>query len=259
MKNLFLGTLLLVCMFSFPLPIMAEVNVHIGFLSPLPPAIHFHKAPRMVVLPGTYIYVILDVDADLFFTDGWWWRPYQGRWYRSRNYNSGWIHYSQPPSFYKGINKRWRDDYKKHQWKGQPWNPERRDHREVQKNWSQWKKNKHWEKNNNWGVRKIQHTQDKGRQFQQEDRKKYDRTDRNNKNNRNDKYNKSDTYHRNDKHDKDDTYDRRSDKHDKDDTYHRNDTYKRNDTYDRRSDKHDNDDKYHRNNTYDKDDTYDRN
>ena len=139
-------------MFSFPLPMMAEVTVNIGFSLPLPPVIRFHEAPRMVVLPGTYTYVAPDVDVDIFFNDGWWWRPYQGRWYRSHDYNSGWSYHQQPPSFYNGVNRNWRDDYRKHQWKGHNWNPERRDHREVQKNWNYWKKDKHWEKNNNWGV-----------------------------------------------------------------------------------------------------------
>ncbi len=191
MKKLFLGALLLALMFSFSLPTMAEVNVNIGFSIPLPPVIQFREAPRMVVLPDTYIYVAPDVNVDIFFNDGWWWRPYQGQWYRSRDYNSGWSHHRQPPSFYNGVHRHWRDDYRKHQWKGHYWNPERRDHREVQKNWKNWKKDRHWEKNNNWGVQKAQHKQNNGRQFQQEDRRKNDRND---KNNRKDKYDKNDKH-----------------------------------------------------------------
>ena len=198
MKKLFLGTLLLALMYSFPFPAMAELNVNIGFSIPLPPAIHFHEPPRLVVLPDTYIYVVPNVDVDIFFSNGWWWRPYQGRWYRSHDYNSGWSYHRQPPSFYNGVNRHWRDDYKKHQWNGHQWNPERRDHREVQKNWKHWEKDRHWEKNNNWGVQQAQHNQNKGHQFQQEDRG-YDRNDRNNRNN---KHVKQENYEKNDKYDK---------------------------------------------------------
>ena len=190
MKKLFLGTLLVTSILLFPLPMTAAVSVNIGFSIPLPPAIQFHEPPRMVVLPDTYIYVAPDVAVDIYFNDGWWWRPYQGRWYRSHDYNSGWNYHRQPPSFYDEVNRRWRDDYRKHQWKGHQWNPDRKDHREVQKKWNHWKKDRHWEKKNNWGVEKAQHNQTKGRRVQQEDREKYDRKDRNDKHNKHDKHGK---------------------------------------------------------------------
>ncbi len=181
MKKLFVGTLLLALMFLFPLPMMAaEVNVNIGFTLPLPPVIEYHEPPRMVVLPDTYTYVVPDVHVDIFFNDGWWWRPYQGRWYRSRHYNSGWTHHQQPPSFYEKVPRYWRDDYRKHQWKGHQWNPERRDYKEVQKNWNHWEKDKHWEKNNNWGVQKKHYNQNEQRK--KDDRGKYDRKDKHGKN-----------------------------------------------------------------------------
>ena len=47
----------------------------------------------MVVIPGTNVYAVPDVDADMFFYSGWWWRLWEGQWYRSRNYNSGWGYY----------------------------------------------------------------------------------------------------------------------------------------------------------------------
>ncbi len=196
MKKLFWGTLLLALMFSSPLPTMAQVNVNFGFSLPLPPAIHFQAPPRMIVLPNTDIYVDPDVNVDIFFNDGWWWRPYQGRWYRSRDYNSGWTHHRQPPAFYREVPRHWKDDYRNHQWKGNRWTPERRDHREVQKNWNYWKKDKHWEKNNNWGVQRAKYNQNDRRQVPQAHRGKNDRDDRNDRNDRN---NKQDKYDRNDK------------------------------------------------------------
>ena len=69
---------MLALMFSFPLLMKAEVIVNIGFSIPVLPVIRFHEAPRMVVLPDTNIYVAPDVDVDIFFAEGWWWRPIKG-------------------------------------------------------------------------------------------------------------------------------------------------------------------------------------
>ena len=184
MKKLFFGILLLALMFSFPLSAMAEVNINIGVS--LPPVIQFHGPPRLVVLPDTHVYVDPDIDVDIFFNDGWWWRPYQGRWYRSRDYNSGWAHHLNPPSFYPGVPKHWKDDYRKHLWKGHQWNPDRRDHHEVQKNWNHWKKDKYWEKNNNWGIQKAQHKQNED----DNSNKKIDKKDKKNKKDKKDKKDK---------------------------------------------------------------------
>ena len=64
-----------------PIPAGAQVDVHVGIQ--LPPPLVFPAPPQVVVLPETYVYVVPDIDEDVFFVDGWWWRPWQGRWYRS--------------------------------------------------------------------------------------------------------------------------------------------------------------------------------
>ena len=74
------------------------LSVSIGL--PLPPPIVFAAPPELMVLPETNVYVVPDVDVDIFFYNGWWWRPWEGRWYRSRDYSSGWGHYRNVPSFY---------------------------------------------------------------------------------------------------------------------------------------------------------------
>ena len=93
MKKLILGTLLLALLIVGHGPTMAraDVDVHVGIGLPLP--IVFGGPPRLVVLPETYVYVVPDIEVDLFFHNGWWWRPWQGHWYRSRHYNSGWGYY----------------------------------------------------------------------------------------------------------------------------------------------------------------------
>ena len=95
MKKLLFGTMLLALVLVFPVPTMAGVDV--GVSISLPPLIVFSAPPAMVVIPETYVYVVPDADVEIFFYDGWWWRPWEGRWYRSRHYDSGWAYYRTGP------------------------------------------------------------------------------------------------------------------------------------------------------------------
>jgi hypothetical protein len=40
----------------------------------LPPPIPFTAPPDVIVIPETNVYVAPDIDVDLFFWNGWWWR-----------------------------------------------------------------------------------------------------------------------------------------------------------------------------------------
>jgi hypothetical protein len=153
MKKLIFGGLFLALLIVVSIPTMAraDVNVSIG----LPPLIVFSSPPQLIVLPETYVYVVPDVDADIFFYDGWWWRQWEGRWYRSQYYDSGWAYYQSVPSFYVWIPSGWRNDYRDHRWKGNQWNYQRISHHQVQQNWKSWEKSKHWEKQQNWGVQGL--------------------------------------------------------------------------------------------------------
>ena len=153
MNKLFFGKILLALVFVLPTPAMAGVNVDVNIS--LPPPIVFAAPPALVVLPETYVYVVPDSDVDIFFYGGWWWRPWEGRWYRSRSYSSGWGYYRSVPSFYGQIPNDWRNDYREHRWKGRQWDHRLIPHKQVQQNWRGWEKNKHWEKQNTWGVRGL--------------------------------------------------------------------------------------------------------
>ncbi|MFH2047571.1 MAG: hypothetical protein ABIK92_20780 [Pseudomonadota bacterium] len=152
MKKLLLGIILLPLIIAVPITTFAMGRVDVGVSIPLPPPFVFAAPPEVVVIPETYVYAVPDIDVDFFFYNGWWWRPWQGRWYRSQNYNSGWSYYQQVPSFYRGIPSGWRNDYREHRWKGHQWNYQRIPHQQVQRNWNNWEKSKHWEKQNTWGV-----------------------------------------------------------------------------------------------------------
>jgi len=153
MKKLLLGTMLLASVIAVPLPTMARVDI--GISISLPPLIVFAAPPEVVVIPETNVYVVPDLDVDIFFYNGWWWRPWEGRWYRSRQYNAGWVYYQSVPSFYVRIPSGWRDDYREHRWGGRQWDYQRIPHQQVQQNWRNWEKNKHWEKQNTWGVQDL--------------------------------------------------------------------------------------------------------
>ena len=152
MKKLLLGTILLALVLVFPTPAMAGVNV--GISISLPPIV-FAGPPEMVVIPETDVYAVPDVDVDIFFYHGWWWRPWEGRWYRSRNYDSGWAYYQRAPSFYGRVPSGWRNDYRNHRWQGHPWNYQRIPNQQLQQNWSTWEQSRHWEKQNTWGVQGL--------------------------------------------------------------------------------------------------------
>lgn len=150
MKKLLSGTLLLALVFA---SVTSMAGMHIDLSLSLPLPIIFVAPPELVVLPGTNVYVAPDVDTEIFFYSGWWWRPSGRRWYRSRNYDSGWKRYRKVPSFYRSVPSGWRTDYNHNRWKGREWQHQRTPHRNVQQNWSQWEKSRYWEKQHNWGVR----------------------------------------------------------------------------------------------------------
>ena len=141
---------------------------------PLPPPIVFPAPPQVVVIPETYVYAALDVDADLFFYGGWWYRPWEGRWYRSRQHDHGWVHYPQAPKFYKNVPPGWRKEYREGRWKGHEWEHHRVSHRDVEKNWRGWEQQKHWEKEQTWGVKGLEpkkHKKGHGKQSQHKTKK----------------------------------------------------------------------------------------
>ncbi|MFH1703809.1 MAG: hypothetical protein ABIB41_10370, partial [Nitrospirota bacterium] len=112
----------------------------------------FAAPPELVVLPETYVYVVPDIPMDLFFYNGWWWRPWEGRWYRSRYYNRGWGYYNNVPSFYFDVDPGWRGYYRDHNWYGHRWNYERIPNQRLQKNWKGWRDDRHWERQGTWGI-----------------------------------------------------------------------------------------------------------
>ncbi len=98
------------------------------------------------------VYAVPDLDIDVFFWNGWWWRPWQGGWYRSRYYSRGWGHYGGIPTFYYDIDPGWRRYYRDRNWYGNPWRYERIHYRHLHQNWRKWHNDRHWERQRTWGI-----------------------------------------------------------------------------------------------------------
>lgn len=155
MKRLFFGIMLLALAFAVPVSTMAQVGISVSI--GLPPPIVFEEPPEVVVLPDTYyVYVVPGINIDLFFWNGWWWRPWSGRWYRSRYYDRGWAYYRYVPSFYYDVDPGWRGYYRDHNWHGHPWYYERLSQQRLQRNWQKWHNNHHWDRQQAWGVQNYQ-------------------------------------------------------------------------------------------------------
>jgi len=151
-QRLFLGVVVgWLCVLANPAK--AQVNIQVGI--PLPPPLVFSAPPQVVVLPETYVYVVPDIDDDVFFVDGWWWRQWEGHWYRSQRYDRGWDYYSSVPTFYREVPQDWRHEYREHQWRGQAWNYAPMPHEQVEKNWNTWRRDKYWERHQTWGVQGL--------------------------------------------------------------------------------------------------------
>ena len=120
----------------------------------LPPPLIFPGPPDVIVMPDTDdVYVVPDVDVDIFFWNGYWWRPWESRWYRSSYYDRGWGYYNTVPTFYVDVDPGWRGHYRDHDWYGHRWDYSRIPHRELQRNWSTWHNDRHWERQGTWGVK----------------------------------------------------------------------------------------------------------
>lgn len=155
MKKICFALMLLTSVVILPHSTRAEVNVSIGFALPAP--VVFDAPPEMIVLPDTNnVYVAPDSDFDLFFWNGWWWRPWEGRWYRSHSYNRGWTYYRKVPSFYYDVDPDWRGYYRDRNWSGNRWEYERIPNKRLHNNWKKWQTNHYWQKNKTWGVENYQ-------------------------------------------------------------------------------------------------------
>jgi hypothetical protein len=135
---------------------MAEmhINLNIGF----PPLFEFHAPPPVVVIPGTYVYLVPDIGVDIFFYHGYWYRPHNGRWYRARSYDGRYAplahrHVPGPllrlPPHYRNV----------------PRGYQRISYRQVNRNWRRWERQKHWDRDRAWREGWKAHRRNDGQKY----------------------------------------------------------------------------------------------
>lgn len=117
-------------------PAVAEVDVHVNIGVPLPEVV-IEAPPALVVIPGTYIYVAPDIDADIVFYQDYWYRPYRGVWYISTGYNGPWRAVRRAPPAVLNLPPNYRRSV---------YNHERVPYGHVKQNWRNWERDRYWER-----------------------------------------------------------------------------------------------------------------
>jgi hypothetical protein len=145
-----MGFLIFGCFLLLSMGIAAEAAAQ-GYAPP--PVYSVTGQPTVVVIPGTYVYVIPGISVDILFYNGAWYRPYEGRWYWSRSYRGPWG-YMRPmdvPPVLTGLPPR-------HEWA--PPGHQRIPYGQLKKNWKRWEREGYWERDEEW--QRGRHHDDKG-------------------------------------------------------------------------------------------------
>ncbi len=121
----------------------AEVSVNIQ-IGP-PPAYAFPGPPQVIAIPGTYVYLVPGVAVEILFYQGYWYRPYEGRWFRSRSYNGPWQYREHVP---EAIVELPPDYY--HAYREPPPEYRRVPYGQLKKNWGSWENSRYWEQDEYW-------------------------------------------------------------------------------------------------------------
>ena len=108
------------------------------FVATAPPAYEIAAPPDMVLIPGTYVYFVPGIEADILFYHGLWYRHFRGRWWEARFYNGPWAFTPGPrvPRALIALPPGWRRI---------PPGYRPIPHAELQRNWARWERERHWE------------------------------------------------------------------------------------------------------------------
>ncbi len=128
-----------ICMWTLFLSAMLFIPVAGSAGLPVPPPLVIPAPPPVFVIPGTYAYFAPDVDAELFFFGGFWYRPHGGHWYRASHYGGPWGHLvlKKVPGALINLAPGYRNVPPGHQ---------RITHTRLKKNWKKWKRIKYWDR-----------------------------------------------------------------------------------------------------------------
>jgi hypothetical protein len=131
------GTAILSLVFGMVIPAAGNAEVSVNISIPLPGLV-FPAPPGLIVVPGTYVYYAPEVDAEIFFYHGYWYRPHRGGWHIATGYNGPWrtIGSHRVPRPLLHLPPGYRAVPSRH---------ERTPYPVVQKNWRTWENERHWD------------------------------------------------------------------------------------------------------------------
>jgi hypothetical protein len=154
--TIFVGLMLLMSI-GYSNRAVAEVKINIGVNIPPPPPLVIPAPPPVVVIPNTYVYFPPEVEAEIFFYHGYWYRPYHEHWYRSGSYKGPWVYIvpGKVPRAVLHLPPNYRHVPPGHQ-------HQRISQGQLKKNWKIWEKEKHWDKHEGRHEEKGGHGQGKG-------------------------------------------------------------------------------------------------
>lgn len=141
----------------------ARVDINIGIS---PPPLVISGPPEVAIIPGTYVYFVPDVSADLFFYGGHWYRPHEGRWFRASSYDGRWVYIERAsvpevlfrlPPDYRAMTGYRRIPY-----------------RDLSRNWRTWERDRYWERHG-WGRPEREREHGVAPGFRDRERRDYDR------------------------------------------------------------------------------------
>lgn len=136
-NNLFLLALsMVITIYTItPTSSTAEVNVSVGIQLP---GLVISAPPVMAVIPGTYVYYPPEVNGEIFFYQGHWYRPNRGGWVIANGYNGPWrsVAAGGEPRALAGI---------PHGYRNMPPGHDRIAHDDMKKNWRRWQQERHWD------------------------------------------------------------------------------------------------------------------
>jgi hypothetical protein len=113
------------------------VGINIGL-----PLVTFAEPPEMVVIPGSYVYYVPNIQDEVFFYQGIWYRHWGDGWRSSRDYNGPWGYVG--PRYVPRPFLRLPPGYR--QWAVH----ERVRYNDLNTNWRRWEKERYWEKKHDW-------------------------------------------------------------------------------------------------------------
>lgn len=122
----------------------SAAHVNVGLTIALPPAYRIAAPPPMIVIPGTYVYVVPDIDVDILFFRGAWYRPHEGHWFSAFSYNGPW-RLVAPSRVPRELVELPRHDYRRI-----PPGHNRIPYGQLKRSWRGWERNRYWEGNAAW-------------------------------------------------------------------------------------------------------------